>query len=378
MSETGSESGPENQSGNASETVSQAIAKRPLMAVLSGLVAVLLGYLLLWPVPFDPQAGPMRAANPAGTGVFAKNNKLASAKMLASGIGPEAVALDERDKVYSGLTNGDIVRFTRSGKQLVLANTGGRPLGIKFDIDGNLIIADAKKGLLSLAANGAITELATHHDGVRMKFVDDLDIAADGKIYFSDASARYEYGHDIMEVFERRPSGRLMVYDPATKQLDVLLDNLYFANGVALSAAQDFVLVNETFEHRVMRYWLRGPKAGTAEVFVDNMPAYLDNITRAPDGGFWLAGVAARTDALDALVARPFLRKVVWRLMQITGSSPAEMHSYAIKLSANGEVVHSLEDDSGHIFMMTSVIEHKGRLYLGSLINDGIGVIDAP
>ena len=361
-----------------SETASRAIKKRPLAAALSGLLALVFGYLLLWPVPFDPAAGPERATNPAGSGVFLKNNELAKAEMLLTGIGPEAVAFDRQGRLYTSLSGGDIIRFDAAGNKQKLTNTGGRPLGLKFDGKGNLIIADAAKGLLAMNPNGDIKTLVTDYQGVRMKFVDDLAIASDGKIYFSDASARYGYGHDLMEVFERRPSGRLFVYDPENGRLSLLLDNLYFANGVALSAAEDFVLVNETYEHRVMRYWLRGPKQGTADVFVDNMPAYLDNITNAADGGFWLAGVAARTDDLDALVSQPFMRKVIWRLMQLTGANPAAMHSYAIKLSNGGDVQASLEDDSGHIYMMTSVIEHDGALYLGSLINDKIGVIDAP
>lgn len=354
------------------------IKKRPAAASVAALMALMFGYLLLWPVPFDPVAGPTRAASPAGSGIFVKNNKLAAADMLVTGIGPEAVAFDKQGRLYTGLTNGDIIRFAADGDKQVLANTGGRPLGLKFDAAGNLVIADAIKGLIAMAPNGDIVPLATHYNGVRMKFVDDLAIAKDGKIYFSDASARYEYGHDILEVFEFRPSGRLMVFDPQSGTLDVLLDNLYFANGVALSRQEDFVLVNETYGHRVLRYWLRGPDAGTSDVFVDNMPAYLDNITGAPDGGFWLAGVAPRTDALDALVTRPFVRKVVWRLMQLTGANPAEMHSYAIKLSAQGVPLASMEDDSGHIYMMTSVFEHDGKLYLGSLINEAVGVIDAP
>ena len=177
-------------------------------------MALLLGYLLLWPVPFDPVAGPPRAANPAGSGIFVKNKKLAAADMLATGTGPEAVAFDAQGRLYSGLTNGDIIRFDANGEKQVLANTGGRPLGLKFDAAGNLVIADAKKGLIAMALNGEIATLATHHNGVRMKFVDDLAIASDGKIYFSDASALFEYGHDILEVFAFRPSGRLMAFDP--------------------------------------------------------------------------------------------------------------------------------------------------------------------
>ena len=356
-------------------------SKRPFAAAIIGLVTLLAGYLLLWPVPFDPVAGPERAPNPAGTGVFAKNNLLTAATLVETGFGPEGIALDAAGRLYTGLANGDILRQRSDGGNGgfdVVANTGGRPLGMNFDAAGNLIIADAMAGLVSMAPDGRLTTLATDYDGKRMLFVDDLAIASDGKIYFSDATARYEYGADIIEVFERRPSGRLLVYDPVSGQLDLLLDDLYFANGVALSADEDFVLVNETYEHRIIRYWLKGAKRGTADVFVDNLPGYIDNITEGPDGSFWLAVVSARTDALDALVSRPFMRKIVWRLMALTGASPAAHHSYAVKLSPEGAPLISLEDDSGHIYMMTSVLQYGDRLYLGSLTMSALGIIAAP
>jgi sugar lactone lactonase YvrE len=298
--------------------------------------------------------------------------------LIKTGHGPEGIALDKRGRVYTGLHNGDIIRQTPDGGFEVLANTAGRPLGMNFDAAGNLIIADAIAGLISMSPDGTLRTLATDYDGKRMLFVDDLAIASDGKIYFSDASARYEYGEDIIEVFERRPSGRLMVYDPRDASLRLLLDDLYFANGVALSADEDFVLVNETMEHRIMRYWLKGPKAGSADVFIENMPGYLDNITEGPNGTFWLAVVTARSDNLDALVPRPFMRKVMFRLMALTGVSPITKHSYAVKLSAKGTPLVSLEDDSGHVHMMTSVLQVKDKLYLGSLLMNAMGVIDAP
>ncbi|MBT5518170.1 MAG: SMP-30/gluconolactonase/LRE family protein [Rhodobiaceae bacterium] len=356
----------------------QSVQKRPFLSIFIGLLAVSLGYLLLWPVPFDPIAGPERQPNPAGTGVFAKNNELAKAQLIDSGHGPEGIAFDGEGRLYTGLHNGDVVRLRLEGGFELIGNTGGRPLGLNFDAQGQLIIADAIAGLIAMAPDGTVTTLATDFEGKRMIFVDDLAIASDGKIYFSDASQRHAYGSDIIEVFERRPSGRLMVYDPRDKSLAVLLDDLYFANGVALSQAEDFVLVNETFEHRIMRYWLDGPKAGTADVFIDNLPGYIDNITEGPNGSFWLAVVSARADELDALVPAPFMRKVVWRILQLTGGSPAQQHSYAVKLDANGKPLVSLEDDSGHIYMMTSVLERDAKLYLGSLTNHAIGVLPAP
>lgn len=351
--------------------------RRPVAAVATGFLALLLVYLLFWPLPFAAAPDAPVGKNPAGGGIYAKNNKLAEARPVTTGEGPESIAIDRQGRLYSGLEDGSIIRVDGEAVR-VLANTGGRPIGVEFDAAGNLIIADIYEGLLSMTPDGALTVLADSFDGLPMIFVDDLAIADDGKIYFSDASMRWPYGEEIAEAFERRPSGRLFVYDPTDGSLRLLLDGLLFANGVALGPDDAFVLVNETFAHRIVRLWLTGPRAGEREIFAENLPGFLDNITEAPGGGYWLALVNPRSAALDALVGNPVLRQVAWRFMALTGANPAVHHSYAVKLDENGRPLVSWEDDSGHIFDMTSVIERGGKLYLGSLRNNVIGIIDAP
>lgn len=137
------------------------------------------------------------------------------------------------------------------------------------------------------------------------------------------------------------------------------------------------MIVVETYEHRIMRYWLDGPKTGTSDVFAENLPGFLDNVTEAPDGGFWLAIFTPRNDFLDSLVEQPRQRNILWRLGQIVGF-PKMKHSYAVKIRSDGELLKALEDDSGHIYALTSVLEHDGKLYLGSYINDVIGIIEVP
>jgi len=360
-----------------SETAITPMKKRPLLAALLGVVGLFLGYLFFWPVPFDPAPDAPLGQNPAGTGVYVKNNKLAEAKIIATPPGPEGLALDAAGNIYAGLEDGRIIRV-RDGAVTTLTNTQGRPLGIEFDADGNLIIADIYTGLLSMAPDGALTPLVSAYQGEKMLFVDDLAIAGDGKIYFTDASTHWGYHDNLLEAFERRPNGRLYVYDPADGRTQLLLDKLHFANGVALGPEDAFVVVNETFSHRITRLWLTGPRAVRREIFAENLPGFVDNITEAPDGGFWVALVNARSPALDALVPSPFLRKIVWRLIMLTGSNPAIPHSYAVKLDTDGRPLVSWEDDSGHIFNMTSVIEHRGMLYLGTLTEPQIGVLPAP
>ena len=71
-----------------------------------------------------------------------------------------------------------------------LADTGGRPLGLAWAPDGSLVIADAAKGLLAMRQDGSLRTLSTAADGQALGFADDVDVAADGTIYFSDASTR--------------------------------------------------------------------------------------------------------------------------------------------------------------------------------------------
>ncbi|MFD1903287.1 SMP-30/gluconolactonase/LRE family protein [Paenibacillus rhizoplanae] len=174
----------------------------------------------------------------------------------------------------------------------VFAETQGTPNGLKFDADGNLIVADIQKGLLSIDKDGKIEVLATEVDGGPIYLANELDIAQDGSIYFSDTS---NYGKVMFkEIAENKPHGRLLKYDPQTKQTTVLLKDLYFANGVALSADEDFVLVAESYHYQLTRYWLKGPKQGTSDLFAENLAGFPDNITRDAQGHFWVGVFTTR------------------------------------------------------------------------------------
>ena len=91
------------------------------------------------------------------TRVFRRCRRLS----LGDGHKPEDVALDAEGKIYAGFEDGRIMVLQPDGTQpRVFANTGGRPLGLIFDREGNLIVADAIKGLLSMNKAGEIKVLA--------------------------------------------------------------------------------------------------------------------------------------------------------------------------------------------------------------------------
>src|ERR1700738_1573613 len=289
--------------------------KRTLLRVVIVIIVGLVGYLVVWPVPINPAAGTPPAA-PELAGVYAQNSELAKIERLhVDGFAPEDVAIDSQDRIYCGTEDGRIFRFQADGtRPEVFAQTKGRPLGLIFDHDEHLIVADAVVGLLSISPDGKSTILSTEAEGVPFRCTNDLDVAADGTIFFTDASYKFPLKALKADLLEHQPNGRFMAYDPRTKQTRVLLRDLYFANGVAVSPDQSFVLINDTGAYRVRRLWLTGPKQGQSAIFIDNLPGFPDGISSNGRDTFWLALVNRRDATLDALLPHPFLRKVVMRL----------------------------------------------------------------
>jgi len=337
--------------------------------IVLGLVALLVVWLV-WPssidaVKYEPPAGP------GFVGPYALNEELKTAEILTlkDGAGPEDVALDAEGRIYGGLHDGRIIRMSADGKNQETFATieGGRPLGMHFDAGGNLIVGDAYKGVVSVSPAGEITVLTNTHGGRPFLFTDDLDIASDGKIYFSDASDTYEQPDFMLDLIEGRPHGRLLSYDPATGETEMLLDNLYFANGIALSENEDFVLVNETGRYRVTRYWLKGENAGTSDVFIDNLPGFPDGISRGLDGRFWLAIPSPRNPVMDDAHPKPWLKELLVKLPKFM--QPAAIkQGVVIELNAEGDVLHTYHDSDGSaVYMVTSVEQVGDSIYLGSL-----------
>jgi sugar lactone lactonase YvrE len=337
-------------------------------------VALLAAYLLFWPTPVEPVAWRAPPA-PALEGDYAYNDKLKGLQRLGEGIGagPEAIAVDAVGRVYTGYHDGRVVQFSGNGSHYtVLANTGGRPLGLSFGPNGGLVIADARKGLLLLGQQ--LSTLATEAEGLPFGFTDDVDNTRLSKtLYFSDASHKFGYGQHMADILEHGANGRLLMHDAQSGETRKLLDGLHFANGVAVGPDDAYVLVTETSEYRVLRYWLKGDRAGTHEVFIDNLPGFPDNITFNGKDRFWLALAAPRDELLDKLAGDVFTRKLIARLPSILQPAP-QRHGIALGLDLDGRVIANLQYRGGDAFSpITSVREHGPWLYFGSLSETAFG-----
>ena len=319
--------------------------------------------------------------------IWGINDRLSNAMTIGLGLvdGPEDVVLDDQGRLYCGDRRGWIWRFT--GEQFehgeVFAHVGGLPLGMQFDAHGNLLVAIAGMGLYQVSPEGVSTALSTEVKRTWYKFVDDsavrmaddLDIAADGKVYFSDASTRFGGTEFFLELMETRPNGRLLCFDPETKRTSVVIKNFLFPNGVCVSHDNRSVLVASSMLCRVDRLWIAGPKKGQLEPFLVDVPALVDNINRASDGSYWVAFCGMRTPTFELGLRHPAFRRRMIKALPVDEWLMQNLNSSCVvRVSEDGNILDCLWDGKQQSHqVITSMREHEGYLFLGGVFNDRIG-----
>lgn len=329
---------------------------------------------------------PQTAARGSGS-PYALNDKLRGVETIGLGEveAPEDVVLDADDNLYCGNRHGDIIRFFAPDyrRQEVYAHIGGQPLGMAMTQDGTLFVCVGGMGLYRVNADRSVAKVTDETnrsllsiiDDSRLRLADDLDIAPDGRIFFSEATVRYEMHEWPTDSLEARGNGRIICYDPRTGKTSTVLRNLVFPNGIVMASDGQSLLFAESWACRISRYWFDGPKKGTVEVIVDDLPGYPDNLNRASDGHYWLAIMGVRSPVFDLAMKRPaFRRRMSKKLPGDEWLAPNLNTGCIVKISETGEILDVMWDHGGENHpMITSMREHRGHLYIGGIHNNRIG-----
>jgi sugar lactone lactonase YvrE len=298
---------------------------------------------------------------------------------VPSGRGPEDVAVGPQGHVFSGTDDGRIWRWPPDARPGdvpdVYAETGGRPLGIEVDPrDGSLVVCDAYRGLLRVTGDGAVTSLTHRVGGSRILLCNNAAVARDGVVYFTDSSNRFPLSHWRRDLLEHRPNGRVLAYDPASRRTDVVAEGFHFPNGVALTPAEDALLLCETVSHRLLRLSLPG---GSVRVLAGDLPAYPDNMSPVGDGTYWIALASPRVAVAEKLLPHPMLRRLAAVLPPrlLPKHLPYVM---AALVDGDGALLRVLHGPSGRYVMATGVRQHGDTLWLGSLTEKAIARVALP
>ncbi|GAB4822746.1 hypothetical protein N2152v2_009792 [Parachlorella kessleri] len=365
-----------------------------LVALISSLLAVAQRGLFL-PCPYYAAIGLIPAAKvPHPTpleGVYRTNHLLDKAEKYWKGaLRAETVAVSPNGAVFLPVEGGSILASSlEDPSQLsLLARTGGRAIGLVMHPDGYLVVCDAARGLLAVDLPSGIVRLLTNQvtEGnltqaeAYIGFADDAVVGSDGRIYFSDASLlappRLSDGSfDVVEASKAellagRPSGRVLVYDPRDRSTRVVASGIYFANGVALSKDESFLVVAETFGCRLLR------------VFLEGLPGFPDGVSATPDGqSFWVAIVTTPTKAALRLVqARGTLSRALrWLCSRLPPQFQPQMQPYGlvVQVGADGTPLRSLHDPSGQTCRsITSATQIGNKLFLGNLGTSWVCAVD--
>lgn len=292
--------------------------------------------------------------------------------------------------VFTGTDDGSVFRVSHDGGKVDrVARTQGRPLGLEIDPDGRLLVCDAHRGLLRVEpASGTVEVVTDRIAGTPMKFCNNAAIATDGTVWFSDSSLKFGIEHWKADFVQNTRTGRLLRLTP-DGAVEVVLDGLAFANGVAMSSREDFVCVAETASRAVVRYWLTGDRAGMRDRLCQNLPGYPDNVSRGSDGLIWVALASPTDRVVERLQTAPMpLRRAVTRIPDRLQPQP----KVTVRVQAyddEGHLVHDLDldphlDQSGATgtrarpayHMVTGVREHEGRVWMGSLEEPAVAVHD--
>lgn len=353
-----------------------------ILGVAVGGLAMLIIALAVSSAPISSEPFALGTLDPIATGPVSEAWSRTCVRFGADDIpAPEELEIDAQGRVYAGTHDGRIVRLTVDGSAArieTVARPGGRPNGLTLDRTGHLLVSEGYNVPPSrISPDGTIEPLAWLEGG-------DSAVAADGTVYFPSLPSWRRTGHINVDfgllMLETRPAGQLRAWHPDSGKVETLVNGLLIPDGVKLSANEDFVAVNEVSGLRITRYWLRGPKAGTADRLIENLPGIPDGLASDGSGTFYAAIPMLRSALGDTIYRRPALKDqlaklLVWVGPRLLGDGPTHQTGLGVVLAIDesGRVTKTYLDPTGVVGAgITTAVPHGDSLWIGSLLGYGV------
>lgn len=218
---------------------------------------------------------------------------------------PEDMAVANDGTIYTGLSDGTIA---------IINSTGSIQTFYKFDntsgIYGIILTSDETTLYFVTEFQGLIKlDIQTKTPTFLMKGINGKDFAALNNlcideenqiIYVTDATS-ISMRFSNKEVLYKHREGRIISYNLRTGEAAVVLSDIAFPNGIVYEQSTKSIIFSELNRHRIVRYYVDGPKKGTQENLVENLFGFGDNMKLNEKGELLVAIPATRDEALEYL-----------------------------------------------------------------------------
>ncbi|MDH0894106.1 MULTISPECIES: hypothetical protein [unclassified Pseudomonas] len=274
--------------------------------------------------------------------------------------------------------------------ELNIATRAIRPVALRVPLPPALD-PDAALGSVRPLGQGAMAVAAMNEGNSRpVAFCNDLDISRDGKrVYMSEP---YAYPGAAMgeAAFEEAVSlannGRLWMFDLERETAQLVVQDLHFVDGILIDrgsedgqGVEQSLVISETPKFRMLRLFIGGERAGTAEILQEGMPGMPDGISRDEQGRLYVALFSPRTAIATWLHANPWLKPLILRLPHRLFSEQKQT-GFVVLDPSGKQVLYWLMHDGSQVRAISKVLPEQDGIYLASFARDNHGAhrIDYP
>lgn len=145
------------------------------------------------------------------------------------------------NRIFECPADGGTVRVWREPSNFSNGNT--------LDHEGRIIhCSHGARAVLRTELDGSLTTLVSHYNGARLNSPNDVVVASDHSIWFSDPPYGILSDNEGYRADSEQPGCYVYRFDPASEEIDAVITDMIYPNGLAFSPDESVLYVSDSSE----------------------------------------------------------------------------------------------------------------------------------